>query len=60
MKNHKNIRKPATIKTYRVADWIKKRRPIYMLLKRNSLLSKRHIETLSEEMEKRDLYKWKQ
>ena len=26
MKNYKNIRKPATIKTHRVADWIGKKK----------------------------------
>ena len=32
----------APIKRYRVADWIKKTRPFYMLSTRNSLQIKRH------------------
>ena len=48
----------APTKRHRLADWIKKTRPIYMLSTRNPLQTSRHIQTESERMEKYISCKW--
>ena len=42
----------APTKRYRLAEWIKKTRPIYMLSTRNPLQTSRHIQTEGERLEK--------
>ena len=49
----------AATKRYRLAEWIKKTRPVYMLSKRDPLQSQGHIQTESEGMEKDTPCKWK-
>ena len=49
----------APTKRHRLAEWIKKIRPIYMLSTRNPLQTKRHVQTESERMEKYIPFKWK-
>ena len=48
----------APTKRYRLAGWLKKIRPIYMLSTRNPLQTSRHIQTKSERMEKYIPCKW--
>ena len=48
----------APTKIQRLAEWIKKTRPIYMLLIGNPLQISRHIQTESERMEKYIPCKW--
>ena len=48
----------APTKRQRLAEWIKKTRPTYMLSTRNPLQSSRHIYTESERMEKYIPCKW--
>ena len=45
-------------KRHRLAEWIEKTRPIYMLSTRNPLQTSRHIQTESERMEKYIPCKW--
>ena len=48
----------APTKRHRLAEWIQKTRPIYMLSTRNPLQTSRHIQTESERMEKYISCKW--
>ena len=48
----------ALAKRHRLAEWIKKTRPIYMLSTRNPLQTLRHIQTESERMGKYIPCKW--
>ena len=43
----------APTKRHRLAEWIQKPRPVYMLSTRDPLQTQEHIQTESEEMEKR-------
>ena len=45
-------------KRHRLAEWIKKTRPTYMLSTRNPLQISRHIQTESERIEKYIPCKW--
>ena len=48
----------APTKRHRLAEWIEKTRPIYMLSTRNPLQTSRHIQTEREKMEKYIPCKW--